>query len=139
MAASKPSRRQYRTGSVFLPPNAKTWILQIYVNGKRHRESTGKQTKREAELVLKERMKKFENGLSIEAAKLTINDLMDAKLTANSNNDMASKADDEARWRLHSQPYFGGMKAANVTTIHIQKYTAQRLKEEIVISTKIKK
>jgi integrase len=106
---------------------------QYYLHGKRVRESTKETDKRKATTYLNKRLQEVAAGIrNPEADKITVRELVEAKLTSARNNGKKSVSDDEARWRLHLSPFFGNMKAGQVSTVLLNKYVAQRKTEEIV-------
>ena len=88
---------------------------------------TGTDNKRKAEAyLLEKRLEASQGTYAPNASRVTVNELVDAKLTCDKNNNLKSLNCSEGRWRLHLQPFFGHVKAATVTTPLIAKYIQKR-------------
>jgi integrase len=124
------AKRSRGSGSLFQPKGSNNWWIQIYVDGKRHREPTGTDNKRRAENILRDKIAEVTTGnFNPLSHKVTVAELVKAKYTADFNDGNKSLADDESRWRLHLQPLFGTMLASRLSTPMLSKYVAARLAE----------
>jgi integrase len=120
-------KRQRGTGSIYLPPDSTIWAYQIYVNGKRERGSTGHRTKREAEAFVRRKQAEYSVGLSSpESSKVEVKEIMEDLLLRNKNNGNSSIADDESRWKNHLQPFFGHLRAMQISSELIDHYINHR-------------
>ena len=121
------AKRPRGTGSLYQQPGPKIWWVQFYQHGQRFRESTGTDNKRKADAYLLEKRAEVSHGTyAPNASRVTVNELVEAKLTCDKNNNLKSLNCSEGRWRLHLQPFFGHLKAANVITPLIGKYIEKR-------------
>jgi integrase len=133
------TRRDRGTGSVYLPKGSSVYWCQYYMSGRRVRESTKETDKRKATIYLNKRLQECAVGIrNVDADKVTVDTLMDTKLTAEKNNGSKSLEDMEADWRLHLKPFFGNMKGSRVTTALLNKYIEHRKATEIVKFYKLK-
>jgi integrase len=123
-------KRQRGTGSVFLRKDSNVWSYQIYVNGKRERGSTECRTKREAEAFVQRKLAEYSTGISApSSSKVIVEQLMDDLLLRHKNDGNKSVEDDESRWSIHIQPFFGHLRATQVTSDLIERYINERKKE----------
>ena len=124
-------KRQRGTGSVYLQPGSAIFSYQIYVNGHRERGSTGCRTKREADAFVRRKLAEYSVGLSSpESEKVTVKELVEDVLLRNKNNGNRSVADDESRWENHLKPFFGHLRASQVSSDLIDRYIGQRKLEK---------
>lgn len=120
-------RRQRGTGSVYLPADSTIWAYQIYVNGKRERGSTGQRNKRAAEAFVSRKLAEYAVGLSSpDVDKISVTKLVEAVLLRNRNNGNESVDDDESRWKNHLKPFFGHLRAVQVSSELIDRYIGKR-------------
>lgn len=122
------SRRQRGTGRIFLPEGSSIWWLQYYRNGVRQRESSGTSDRKQALDQLKLRTAEVTTGAvtGLTPKKTRITELAEDFLRDYKINGKASIDDAEARWRLHLEPYFGRLRAAQVTSVLLDKYVDRR-------------
>ncbi len=120
-------KRQRGTGSIFLQPGSSIWWYQIWVNGKRERGSTGCRSKREADAFVRRKLAEYSVGLSsLETQKVTLKELVEDVLLRNKNNGNKTVADDESRWKNHLEPFFGHLRATQVSSDLIDRYINKR-------------
>lgn len=120
-------RRQRGTGSTFLRPGSSIWSYQIYVNGHRERGSTGQRNKRAADAFVSRKLAEYSVGLSSpDVEKISVTRLVEAVLLRNRNNGNASVDDDEGRWKNHLKPFFGHLRATQVSSELIDHYVSHR-------------
>jgi integrase len=120
-------KRQRGTGSIFLQPGSSIWWYQIWVNGKRERGSTGCRSKREADGFVRRKLAEYSVGLSSpETQKVTVKELVEDVLLRNKNNGNKTVADDESRWKNHLEPFFGYLRATQVSSDLIDRYINNR-------------
>jgi integrase len=125
------AKRPRGTGCLYQQPGSKIWWVQFHRNGQRFRESTGTDNKREAGSYLRDKLGEVSLGTyTSTASRVTVAELVDAKLTADKNNGSKSIDTTEGRWRLHLQPFFGHLKVVNITTALLSKYIEHRQTEK---------
>jgi integrase len=121
------NRRQRGTGSIYLPPESTIWAYQIYVNGKRERGSTGQRNKRAAEAFVSKKLAEYYVGLSSpDILKVKVSELVDDILLQHTNNGNRSVCDDKSRWKNHLTPFFGHLRATQVSSELIDRYINHR-------------
>jgi integrase len=124
-------KRQRGTGSIFLQPRSSIWWYQIWVNGKRERGSTGCRSKREADSFIRRKLAEYSVGLSSpETQKVTVKELVEDALLRNKNNGNKTVADDESRWKKHLEPFFGHLRATQVSSDLIDRYINKRKSDQ---------
>ncbi len=122
-----PMKRQRGTGSIYLRKDSNIWWYQIYVNGKRERGSTDCRNKREAEAFVRRKLAEYSAGLSSPSSnKVTVKELMGDLLLRHRNDRNKSVGDDESRWSIHIQPFFGHLLATQVSSDLIERYINHR-------------
>ena len=120
-------KRQRGTGSIYLRTASNIWWYQIFVNGKRERGSTGCRNKREADAFVRRKMAEYSVGFSApDSGKVTVKELMDDLLLRHRNDGNKSIEDDESRWKNHLQPFFGHLRATQVSSDLIERYINRR-------------
>jgi hypothetical protein len=116
------------SGSLFRQKTSRVWWVKYYRSGRYFRESTGTTDRAKAKKFLSKRLAEIAtgtfNGLDVE--RVTIAELADGFLRDYKVNGRRSLNDVEARWRLHIQPFFGGLKAVNVTSDLLARYVDER-------------
>ena len=122
------SRRQRGTGRIFLPKGSSIWWLQYYQNGVKQRESAETSDRKEALERLKLRIAELTTGsvTGLTPKKTRISELAEDFIRDYKINGRSSLDDAEARWRLHLEPFFGRMKASQVTSVLLNKYVDKR-------------
>lgn len=121
-------RRPKGTGSVFQRPDSDVWWIKYSRNGKPYRESTKTTDKRKADKQLKVRLAEITSGtfLGPLIERVRIEDLADDFLRDYRINGKKSLNDVEARWRLHLKPFFGFLRAVEVTSDLLARYVDGR-------------
>lgn len=122
------SRRQRGTGRIFLPKGSSVWWLQYYQNGVKQRESAQTSDRRLALEKLKFRIAEVTTGAvtGLTPKKTRISELADDFIRDYKINGRTSLNDAETRWKLHLEPFFGRMKASQVTSVLLNKYVDKR-------------
>jgi len=129
-AKVKPKRPR-GTGSLYQQKGSSNWWIQYYQNGKSYRESTGTHNRRRAEKILQNTLGATSQGKFIppELRRVLVGELVDDLLVW--YRTVAHKptfADDaETRWNLHLKPFFGDMRANQVTTDSLRRYRKMRM------------
>jgi hypothetical protein len=130
-------RRKIPTGSIYQRSyigldgkkhRASTWTLKYYVHGKPIRQSSGTENRSEALHILRQRMAKFSQyaDYSEQLDLVLMNQLFDLVIEDYKFNKRATTYDAELRINKHLHSFFGRRRVADVGSIVIKKYTAQR-------------
>ncbi len=119
-------RRPYGTGSLYL--QGRRWYIQYYSNGKMFQESSRSTVKRVAEELLKQRLAQIQTGhfRGVRQDRITFEELAADLLADYRLKRRRSLRDAEARLRLHLRPFFGHLRALDVTTNLIHRYIEKR-------------
>jgi integrase len=125
------AKRPRGTGCLYQQPGSRIWWVQFHRNGQRFRESTRTDNKRKAQDYLRDKIAEASLGTyTPRASRVTVTELVEAKLTSDRNNASKSIDTTEGRWRLHLQPFFGHLKVVNITTALLSKYIKHRQTEK---------
>lgn len=121
-------RRQRGTGRIFLPKGSSVWWLQYYQNGVKRRESAETSNRKDALEKLKLRIAELTTGsvIGLTPKKTRISELAEDFIRDYKINGRTSLSDAETRWRIHLEPFFGRMKASQVTSVLLNKYVDMR-------------
>ena len=116
------------TGSVFQFNGAGNWWIKYHRNGKPVRENSHSPKVKDAERLLKQRMGEIEAGIwtGPKLAKIMMSELAEDMMREYRINRRKSARDLEIRWRLHLNPFFGSLRAAQVSSDLVGKYIDQR-------------
>lgn len=131
-----PMKRARGTGSVYSRPGSANLWIQYPRNGKLVRESSGTDSKTQAQKLLNQRIGEIATGNYIEPSnrKLTVDELYESYLDDYRANEKASLEGAEQRWQRQPKEgkpmpkpgrlkaYFGGWKALAVTTDKLNQY-----------------
>jgi integrase len=121
-------RRPRGTGRIYQPKGSSVWWIKFYRNGEPFRESTGTSDKRKATRALSQRLAEVTTGkfLGPVIERVGIEELAEDFLRDYRINSKSSLDDAEARWRLHIQPFFGSLRASQVTSSLLNAYVDKR-------------
>lgn len=105
--------------------------MTFLVNGRVVQESTHKTNKREAQGVLRDRLREIDAGTysGPKSQQVTVADLAEGLFRDYRINGKRTLRDVQTRWTLHLAPFFGAMRANEVKREDIKKYVDQRLLE----------
>jgi integrase len=104
--------------------------VQFHRNGQRFRESTGTDNKRKAQDYLRDKIAEASLGTySPKASRVTVTELVEAKLTPDKNNGRKDLRTAKGRWKPHLQPFLGHAKAQDLSTASLNKYVELRQSE----------
>jgi len=118
---------QYKHGSGSLYRRGQTWWVTYYVNGKQIWESAKTKDRAEARRILQTKIGQRATGkLLVGADRVTFTDLTDMVLTDYRVNGKKSLAHVEWRLRRYLLPYFGQVRAQELTSAQIDAYIVQR-------------
>jgi integrase len=128
------TRHRRGSGSVFQKTGSPHWVIQYYRfdsdKGKsvRVREYTKLSSRTAAQKLLTDRLSKIGRGEQFEIGRpITVAELYAALRTFTENNGAGGRAVAGLSWRWkHLAPFFGGMRATNVTTDAVERYKLQR-------------
>ncbi len=125
------------TGRIYRQKKSSIWWIKFYRNGKPLRESTGTSDKRKATRFLNHRMAEVATGkfVGAQVERVKIEELAEDFLRDYRINEKASIDDAEARWRLHIEPFFGSLRASQVTSDLLNRYVDRRQDEGAANST----
>ena len=122
------SRHRRGDGTIFTAGSKTLWI-QYWVNGHHVRENTNTTDRNVATDKLRSRIYEASQGLIPEPSatrKLTVANLYEALEREYQINGRKSVDDLKARWKLHLEPFFGFMRAVNVSTDLVNRYIDKR-------------
>jgi integrase len=128
---AKTPKRARGTGSIFTMPRSSIRWIKYHRNGVPMRESSHSTKDSVAEKLLRRRLGEIEaeTFTGPKLMKISVDELADDLMAEYRANGRKTLPDVEARWRLHLKPYFGGLRAVQVTTQLIDKYKARRRDE----------
>jgi hypothetical protein len=120
------------SGSIYKQKNSAVYWVKYYRNGKAYRESTRTTNKQEAKDFLKQRLGEIATGnfYGPITERVTIAELADDFLRDYRINERKSLDDVEARWTLHLAPFFGHMRACEVSSDLIARYVDSRREQK---------
>jgi integrase len=120
------------SGSIYLQKGSAIYWVKYYWNGKAFRESTRTTNRQDASRYLRKRLGEIATGnfYGPVADRVTMAELADDFLRDYRINERKSLDDAEARWELHLQPFFGHMRASEVSSDLVARYVDGRLKEK---------
>jgi len=104
------------------------WWIKYYREGKPHRESSESTKEGDARHILKLREGDVANGKPIapRMGRVKIDELLTDLETEYRTNQRDTADDLEGRIRLHIKPFFGGKRAAAITTADVLRFIDQR-------------
>jgi hypothetical protein len=125
------ARRPRGTGRIYRRPNSPMWWVQYSKNGQTFRESTQTTKRKEAEGFLRNRLAEITTGkfVGLETERVRMEELAADLLRDYRINGRATANDVETRWELHLKPFFGVLRAKDVTSTLIARYVDARQQE----------
>lgn len=119
------------TGSVYLQKGSSVWWIKYYRNGKPYRERTQTQDQGTAKDLLKQRLAEITTGSFVgpRAERIRVEELAEDFMRDYRINGRKSLRDAEARWRLHLEPFFGSLRAVEVSSDLLARYVDSRQQE----------
>jgi integrase len=119
------------TGSVYLQKGSAVWWVKYYRNGKSFRESTRTTNERKAGEFLRNRLAEITTGnfSGPKTERVRIDELADDLLRDYRINGKKSIDDVAARWKLHLKPFFGELRAVDVSSDIVARYVDRRQEE----------
>jgi integrase len=116
------------TGSIYQQKGSAVWWVSYYRNGKQYRESTRTTDFQEAGKFLNKRLGEVATGnfSGPKAERIKVEELAEDFLRDYRVNGKRSLDDARARWKRHLQPFFGHLKAVDVSTDLLARYVDER-------------
>jgi integrase len=113
-------------------PNSTILWVKYHKNGKPIRESAHTAAVKEAEKFLRARLAAISTGtfVGLKLERVRVSELADDLIREYRINGRKSIADLETRWKLHLQPFFGVLRAIEVTSQLVARYIDSRQREE---------
>lgn len=128
--ARPTQKRREGTGGLYTRRGSDFFYSKILVDGRPVTRSTGSTSQEEAEGIHLLWLADAKRGMLVPGSqKLTVEQVVMEKLTADKNKGSRSYATTEGRWNLHLKPYLGSLKAVNVTEPVMDNYVNHRLGE----------
>jgi integrase len=124
----KRASRPRGTGSIYLQKGSAVYWVKYYRNGKPYRESTHKTNEKEAQDFLKQRMGEIVTGnfYGPKSERVRIEELAADLMRDYRINGKRSLDDVQARWKLHLKPFFGDLRAVDVSSDLVARYVDKR-------------
>jgi len=116
------------TGSIYLQKGSSIWWVKYYRNGKPYRESTHFSDEGKAKDFLKQRLAEIITGNFVgpRAERIRVDELAEDFMRDYRINARKSLPDAETRWRLHLQPFFGNLRAVEISSDLVARYVDAR-------------
>lgn len=124
-------KRSRGTGSVYQRPDSNVWWIKYHRRGKAYRESAKTTNQRKAEGLLKIRLAEIATGtfLGPQAERVRVDELAEDFIREYRINGRKSLDDVTTRWELHLKPFFGVLRAVEVTSELIARYVDARQRQ----------
>lgn len=124
-------------GSIYRLPKCKTWTIQYYRNHKCVKESTGETNYRIARQLLTRRLHEIGTGTYAgpKMERIRVEELAELLMRDYRINQRKSLEDVEERWELHLKPFFGELRAMDVSSTLIDQYVDERQQENAANAT----
>jgi integrase len=124
-------KRPRGTGSVLRMKGSTVLWIKYHRNGKPVRESAHTTKVKEAEKLLRQRLAAISTGTYVgpKLEKTRISELADDLIREYRINGRKSIDDLEARWKLHLEPFFGALRAIDVSSQLVAHYIDARQQE----------
>jgi len=125
------AKRPRGTGCVYQRPNSPFLWIKYSRNGRDFKESTQTTNKRKAEAFLRTRLAEIATGTFTgpETERVRVDELADDLLRDYRINGRKSLDDARARWELHLKPFFGLLRAKDLTSTLLARYVDARQQE----------
>lgn len=125
------ARRPKGTGCLYQRPGSEIWWIKYSRYGKPYRESSKTTNKRKAENFLKTRLGEITTGTFVgpQTERVRVEELAADFLREYRINGRKSLDDVTARWNLHLKPFFGIVRAVDVTSELIARYVDTRQRQ----------
>jgi integrase len=129
--SEEKARRPKGTGCVYRRPDSPVWWIKYSRRGRPYRESAKTTNVRKAEAMLKNRLAEIATGtfLGPQAERVRVEELADDFIRDYRINGRRSLEDVTTRWELHLKPFFGVLRAIEVTSELIARYVDARQRQ----------
>jgi hypothetical protein len=124
----QPVKRERGTGSIFHNGSA-VWWIKFYARGIPQRESSHSTDLAVAKKLLRRRLAEVETKTYVMRTNVKIEELIADLLAEYRRERRKSLAYVEMRWRKHLQPAFDRLRADDLTTDMVQRYSTKREEE----------
>ena len=124
-------------GSLYKREGSPMWWIKYYRHGRAFRESTKTTDENKAGKILNKRLAEIAEGnfMGPQLERTKIDELAEMFLRDYRINGRKSIDDVEARWKYHLKPFFGGMRALDVTSEQLARYVDKRQQEQAANAT----
>jgi integrase len=124
-------KRPKGTGCIYKRPDSQVWWLKYSRYGKAYRESSHTTDKQKAGNLLKNRLAQITTGTFVgpQAERVRVEELANDFIREYRINGRKSLEDVEARWKSHLKPFFGVLRAIDVTSELIARYVDSRQRQ----------
>ena len=125
------------SGSIYKQKGSAVWWVKYSRNGKAYRESTRTSEYSQATTFLRNRLAEISTGnfYGPKSEKIRVKELADDFLRDYRINGKKSIDDAEARWNLHLKPFFGDMRAVDVSSDFIARFVDHRQQQKAANAT----
>lgn len=115
-------------GSVYKQPNSRFWWIKYHRNGNPFRESAHSEDRQAAVQLLKKRLAEIATGefCGPKSERTTMEELAADFLREYRVTGRKSLGHAEHRWRIHLKPFFGDLRAVQLTSDLISRYVDER-------------
>ena len=126
----KQMPRPRGTGSIYHQKGSSIWWVKYYGNGKPYRESTHTADEAKAKDFLKRRLAEIITGNFVgpRTERIRLDELAEDFLRDYRINGRKSLSEAESRWRVHLKPFFGDLRAVEVSSDLVARYVDGRQK-----------
>jgi len=130
-------RREKGKGSIYKREGSPVWWIKYHRHGRPFRESTGTNDYRKAAQRLNARLAEIHQGnfMGPQLERTKVDELALMFLRDYRINGRRSVDDADARWKHHLKPFFGGMRAIDVTSEQLARYVDKRQQERAANAT----
>lgn len=121
----KKARGKRGQGTVYQPRNSRNLWMKFSVEGRVYQQSANTESRREARDKLNAEILKHASGDAVTDGRVTVDNLYEVLVSDYRINGKAVEWAERV-WRVHLQPFFGGMLAKNVGTDTLSRYIEAR-------------
>jgi integrase len=120
------------SGSIYLQRGSSVWWVKYYRNGKPYRESTRTSERSKAQQFLRKRLAEITTGdfYGPRCERIRVDELAEDLIREYRINSRSSLPDVETRWRLHLMPFFGNLRAVDVSSDLLSRYVDFRQQQQ---------
>lgn len=135
--SQETKKRERGKGSIYKRDGSPVWWIKYHRHGRAFRESSGTSDYRKAGLKLNARLAEIHQGnfMGPQLERTKVDELAVMFLRDYRINGRKSADDAETRWKHHLRPFFGGMRAIDVTTEQLARYVDKRQQEDAANAT----